>query len=74
MSSKQGPRKAGMRTSANAAGRRQEGLSFFFKAAEADSMSSKQGPRKAGMRTPANAAGCRQEGLSSFSKVAEAAQ
>jgi hypothetical protein len=74
MSSKQGPRQAGMRTPANAARCRQQGLSPFSMVAEAVSMSSKQGPRQAGMRTSANAARCRQQGNCHGVAVMEAAQ
>ncbi|GAB4290033.1 MAG: hypothetical protein Kow0096_03320 [Thiohalomonadaceae bacterium] len=60
MSSKQGPRAAGMRTSANDAGHRQARSQLSADWGGGGVMSSKQGPRAAGMRTSANDAGHRQ--------------
>jgi hypothetical protein len=54
MSRKQGPRAAGMRPSAIAAGRRCDGFEIFSVATRGGSMSRKQGPRATGMRTPAH--------------------
>jgi len=56
MSRKQGPRIAGMRPSAIAAGRRHDAFENFAAIMGRDGMNRKQGPRATGMRPSAIAA------------------
>jgi hypothetical protein len=73
MSSEQGPRGAGMRPSAIAAGRRRRGHNVMTNSSEGGGMSSEQGPRGAGMRPSAIAAGRRRRGHNVMTNSSEAA-
>jgi|GEM_PF-2104768 len=70
MSRKQGPRIAGMRPSAIAAGRRHDAFENFAAIMGRDGMSRKQGPQAClGMRSPAIAAGRRHDAFENFAAI-----